>query len=115
VDYVNNDLWREIVWRTAQCPGVCGTVFRKSEVGDLDMPVIIEENIFGLEIPVYYIERMQVVQSQCNFCSVEFGNRVGKSLLKSVRAQEIEVIVYKTKRTRTWQRVKRGGAWLSNM
>jgi len=42
--------------------------------------VSIEEQVLGLEITIYDVHGMQIVESQYNFGGVEFGHGIGKTL-----------------------------------
>ncbi len=44
------------------------------------MAVAIEKQIFGLQITIDDVMRMQIVESECDFCGVELGNGVGEAL-----------------------------------
>lgn len=40
----------------------------------------VEEQIFWFQVSVYNIARVEVFESQGDFGSVEFGNRIGEAL-----------------------------------
>lgn len=55
-------------------------MFRKPEIRNLDMSIRPEQQVFRLEISVDDIEGVEVVDSEGDFCGVEFGNGVWESL-----------------------------------
>jgi hypothetical protein len=54
-------LWGYIVWCSAQCPRRGSAELGEPKVGDFDMTIDIQENIFWLQVPVNDIETVQVV------------------------------------------------------
>jgi len=52
----------------------------EAEVGNLDMSVRAEKNVFRLEITVDNVQRVKVIKSKSDLSSVELGDRVGESL-----------------------------------
>jgi len=42
--------------------------------------VVVEEDIFRLEVAVYDVQVMQVVQGERDFCRVELGDGIWESL-----------------------------------
>lgn len=52
----------------------------KSKVGDLDVSIGGEENVLGFEIAVNDIERVQVIESERDFCREEFGHGIRETL-----------------------------------
>lgn len=51
-------LWCEVVWSTAQSPGIPGTYFGKSKIGYLDMSVRVQQDILRFEVAIYDPEGM---------------------------------------------------------
>ena len=45
-------LRREVVWGTAQRPDGRRAVLREAEIGDLDVAVVVEQDVLGLQISV---------------------------------------------------------------
>lgn len=80
-----HDFGREVVWRSAQRPCDVGHLFGKAEVGDLEMAVAVEEQIFRLQVPVDDIVRVQIVEGERDFRRVELCDRIRKALPESVR------------------------------
>jgi hypothetical protein len=39
-----------------------------------------EEQVFGLQVSVDDVERVEVVEGECDFCCVELGDRVREAL-----------------------------------
>lgn len=66
------DLWCEIVGCTAERPCRRRTVLREAEICHFDVPVRVEQNIFGLEVAVYDVLGMQVIECQRYLGGVEF-------------------------------------------
>lgn len=85
IKHENAYLGRKIVWGAAECPGRRSTGLRKPKVGHFYVPIKIEQDIFGFEVTIDDIERMQMVESQCNLCSVELCHRLRKSLRDQIR------------------------------
>ena len=56
------------------------TAFCEAKVGDFDVSVVVEEDVFGFEVAVDDVEIVEVVESEGDFCGVEFGYWVWKSL-----------------------------------
>jgi hypothetical protein len=75
-----NNLRSEVIGRTAKSPGDVRNLLGKSKIGNLEMPMSVQEQVLGLEIAVDDVHAVEVVQCQCDLCSVEFGYRVGESL-----------------------------------
>jgi hypothetical protein len=42
--------------------------------------VVVEEDVFGFEVAVDDVEIVEVVEGEGDFCSVEFGDWIWKSL-----------------------------------
>jgi hypothetical protein len=71
---------RKIIGGSAERPGDVWHLFREPKVGDLEMAVAVEEQIFGFQIAVYNVLAVQVVQCQRDFGRVKFGDRVREAL-----------------------------------
>lgn len=52
----------------------------ETEVGDFDVTVCAEEDVFGLEVSVDDVEGMEVVEGEGDFGCVELCDRVGETL-----------------------------------
>jgi hypothetical protein len=79
-----NDLGREVIWRTTKGPSNVGNLLGKSKIGNLEMSMSVQKQVLGLEITVDDVHAVEIVQCQCDFCSIEFGYRVGEALGRSV-------------------------------
>ena len=53
---------RKVVGRPTECPCGIWAVLSKSKVGKLDVPIAVQENVFGLEIAIYDVSRVKVVE-----------------------------------------------------
>ena len=71
---------RQIVRRAAKSPCNIRYVFCKAEIGNLDMPVSVEEQIFWLQVAINDVQSMQIIECKSNFSGVELCNRVRESL-----------------------------------
>lgn len=80
MSWLNSILKKNAVKRTTESPGDIRDVLREAEIGDLDVPVRAEEDVFGLEIPVDDVLLVEVIESQGDFGSEELGDRVGEAL-----------------------------------
>lgn len=65
---------------TAQSPRPIFYLFRKPEIGEFDMPICGDEDIFGFEIAVDDGLSVEEVEGDGYFCGVEFGYRVREFL-----------------------------------
>jgi len=74
--------WGKVIGCTTKRPGNIWHVFGKAEIRNLDMAVSVEKEVFGLEIPVDDVLRMQVFEGKCHFCCVELRDWIWKSLLE---------------------------------
>ena len=59
---IEQDLGGEVFGRAAERVGSGFTVFCKTEVSKLEITFMVDEDIFGLEIPVYDMFSMQVFE-----------------------------------------------------
>ena len=82
VPFGANDFWGKVVGRPAECPCDIRYLLGETKIGDFQVPVPIQQQVFGLQIPVYDALRMQVVKSERDFGSVELRDRVGEALGK---------------------------------
>ena len=80
---LRNDFGGKVVWCTAEGPGGDFTCFCETEVGNFDVAVDIEEDVFGLQVTIYYVQTMQIVERQRYLCSVEFRYWIWKPLGKT--------------------------------
>ena len=82
VPFGANDFWGQVVGRPAKCPSDVWYLLGETKIGDFQVPVPIQQQVFGLQVPVYDALRMQVVKGERDFGSVEFCDRVGEALRK---------------------------------
>jgi len=75
-----NNLGSEVIGRTTKSPGNVRNLFGKPKIGNLEMSMSVQEQVLGLEIAVDDVHAVEVVQCQCDLCSIEFGYRVGEAL-----------------------------------
>jgi hypothetical protein len=75
-----NNLRSEVIGRTAKSPGNVRNLLGKSKISNLEMAVSVQEQVLGLEIAVDDVHAVEVVQCQCDLCSIELGYRVGEAL-----------------------------------
>ena len=69
-----------VIRRAAQRPRDIRHELGKPKVGHLDVSVRAEQQVFGLEVAVDDVERVQVVERERDLGRVEFGDRVGEAL-----------------------------------
>ena len=53
---------RKVIGRPTECPCGIGAVLSKPKVGELDMPIAVQENVFGLEVTIYDVSRVKIVE-----------------------------------------------------
>jgi hypothetical protein len=75
-----NNLGSEVIGSTTKSPGNVRNLLGKSKISNLEMPMSVQEQVLGLEIAVDDVHAVEVVQGQCDLCSIEFGYRVGEAL-----------------------------------
>lgn len=80
VSLVGNDFWGEIVGCTAEGPCLVGDTLGEAKVGDFEMAMAVEKQVFRLQISVDDILGVQIFQCQSSFGSIKLGNGVGETL-----------------------------------
>ena len=75
-----DNLRSEIIGRATQSPGNVRNLLGKPKIGNLEMPMSVQEQILWLEIAVDDVHAVKIVQCQCDLCGIEFGYRVGEAL-----------------------------------
>jgi hypothetical protein len=55
-------------------------VFSKAKVCYLDVPIRVEQDVLWLQVSVYNVELVEVVERKGDLCGVEFGYRVWETL-----------------------------------
>lgn len=79
VSFALNYFWRQIFWCAAQSPRSVRQFLRKSEIGDLQVSLAVQQKILRFQIPVNYVFAVQVFQRANNFGRVEAAGGPGKS------------------------------------
>jgi len=80
----DTNLRGQIVRRATQRPGSPLAVLRETKVGDFDMTVIGEEDIFWFEVTVDDLVCVEVVEGHRHFGGIEFRHWVREPLKKKV-------------------------------
>lgn len=55
-------------------------MFSEPKIGDLDMAVCAEEDVFRLQVAVDDVERVEVVERKCNLGGKELCDRIWEAL-----------------------------------
>lgn len=79
-----NDFWGKIVRGTTQGPSDIRNFLGETEIGDLQMTVSIQQQVFGLQITIDDVLGMKVFQGQGHFSGIEFGYWVWEPLQSDV-------------------------------
>lgn len=77
---IRTDLGRKVVGSTAERPSCEGAWFCKPEIGYFDVPVKVEQDVFGFKVTIDDIESVEMMEGQSDFCCIKFRNWIGKSL-----------------------------------
>ena len=70
----------QVVRRPTKCPRNIWNLLGEAEVGDLQMPMPVKEQIFGLQISIDDVVLVQILDCQGDFGSIELCYRIGKPL-----------------------------------
>ena len=54
-------LGREIVWRAAKRPSVRTTMLCETEVRNLDVAIVVEKDVLGLEVTINNVEGVHII------------------------------------------------------
>jgi hypothetical protein len=76
----SNHLGRQVIGGSAERPCNVGHLFCEAKVGNLQMPMAVQEQVFRLQIAVDDVVRVQVVEGQRDLGRVEFGDGVREAL-----------------------------------
>jgi len=79
----------EVVGSAAQRPCSRRTRFREAEICYFDVPVVIQQDVFGLEVTVNDVESVQMIQGQCYLSRVEFRDGIRESLYHTISTGRI--------------------------
>ena len=60
---VQKDLWSDILWGTTDCVSPLRNYFCETEINELQIAVSANHDVLWLQIPVYYILRLQVFEN----------------------------------------------------
>ena len=63
-------------------------MLRESKIGYFDMTVVVEQNIFRIEITVDDIKGMQVIEGEGHFCCIKFCDWIREPLTSHVNGRE---------------------------
>jgi hypothetical protein len=75
-----NHLGRKVIGGSTERPCNVRHLFCEAKVGNLQVPMSVEEQIFRLQVAVNNIVRVQVIEGQRDLSRVEFGDGVGEAL-----------------------------------
>ena len=73
-------LGRQVVGGTAQRPGNIWHLFREAKVGNLQVTMTVKQEILRLQVTIDNLMGVKILQRQCDFCCIEFGNWIGETL-----------------------------------
>lgn len=79
--------WGKIVRSATKCPGDIRHLLREAKIGNLDMTMSVQEQVFGFQVTVDDILIVQVFKGKGDFGGVEFGNWIWESLLHALDAR----------------------------
>lgn len=85
-----DDLGRDVLGGPAHGVGhlvLAEADLRQAEICQLDVAVLVDENVLGLQVAVYDIPLVQVLEGQQDLCRVELRHALGELL---VAPQQIE-------------------------
>ena len=80
VAFVGHDLGREVIGRAAERPRLVRHALGETKVCDLEMAVPVEQQVFRLQVTVDDVPRVQILERQRDFGSVELGHGVREAL-----------------------------------
>lgn len=89
VTFGRDDLWRKVVWSTAESPCDIGNPLCESEICDFEVSVCAEKDVLWLEISVHEAVLVEVVDCEGDFGCVELGYRVREPLRLSQQSEEL--------------------------
>ena len=59
-------------------------MLRESEIGDLDVTVVVDENVLRFEVSIDDVEAMKVMKGESDLGSVKLGYRIREALVGGV-------------------------------
>lgn len=87
-----NDLWGKIVGRTTESPRDIDDLLGEAKVGDLEVAMAVEKQIFGLQVSIDNVHVMQVLKREDNLGSIKLGYRIGKALGLAQQTEELATL-----------------------
>ena len=78
-----HDLRCQVIRRPAQRPSDVGNLLGETKICYFQVSVAVQQQVLGLQVAIYDVGTMQVVQRQSDFCRVELGYGVGEALNSS--------------------------------
>jgi hypothetical protein len=76
-----HDFRGEVVGRATKSPSNIRDLLRKPEIGNLEVPVSVEQQVLRFEVTVNDVHAVEVVQGQSDLGSVKLRYWVGKALV----------------------------------
>jgi len=92
VGFGGDDFGRDIIGRTAQGVSDVGDFLCEAEIGQLDVAVLVQQDVFRLEVPVDDIQSVEVLDGEKHFGGVEFGHWRGKALGLAQEREELSAL-----------------------
>ena len=79
VALAENDLGRQVLGRAAQCPRAALDALGEAEVGHLQVAVLVDKQVLGLQIAIQDLQVVQVLEREHDLRAVEARVRLGKA------------------------------------
>mmetsp|Transcript_48182 Transcript_48182/g.75254 ORF Transcript_48182/g.75254 Transcript_48182/m.75254 type:complete len:297 (+) Transcript_48182:313-1203(+) len=91
VAFVQDDLWSQVLWGTTESPSVCSRLYGlgEAEVADLQMPLVVEEQVLGLEVTVDDVAIVKIFESERHASRIEAGSVVGEAVSLTQMGEEL--------------------------
>jgi len=64
--FVHYDFWRYLLRCAAKGVSFGRTVLSESKISQFELPVGVDEHVFGLQIPLYQIFGVQMLEYKCS-------------------------------------------------
>ncbi len=77
---VRDDFWGKVVGCAAKRPCLVWDALCKAEISDLEVPVMIQKQVLGLQVAVDNVAGVQILQCQSDLRCIELGDRVRETL-----------------------------------
>lgn len=75
-----NDFGCKIIRRSAKSPGNIGHFLCEAKIGDLEVAMAIQKQIFGLQVAVDDVLLMQIIECERDLSSIKLGHGVREAL-----------------------------------